>query len=57
MLLVREEAPFTCQDLARHLDAHLIGNRMLFGGNLDRQLAFVQLARDNENAFRVVGDL
>jgi len=57
MLLVREEAPFTCQDLARHLDTHRIGNRMLFGGNLIKQPAFVQLAKDYKNAFRVVGDL
>ena len=57
MLLVREEAPFTCRDLARHLDAHRIGNRMLFGGNLIKQPAFVQLAKDYEGAFRVVGNL
>ena len=34
-----------------------IGNRMLFGGNLLRQPAFVQLRKDNPAAFRVVGDL
>jgi CDP-6-deoxy-D-xylo-4-hexulose-3-dehydrase len=30
---------------------------MLFGGNLVRQPAFVQLRKDNPAAFRVVGDL
>jgi CDP-6-deoxy-D-xylo-4-hexulose-3-dehydrase len=30
---------------------------MLFGGNLVRQPAFVQLKKDNPNAMRVVGDL
>lgn len=57
MLLVKEDAPFTCQELARHLDDHRIGNRMLFGGNLVKQPAFVQLAKDDKSAFRVVGDL
>ena len=44
--------------LARALDAAKIGNRMLFGGNLVRQPAFVQLKADTIGAgFRVVGDL
>jgi CDP-6-deoxy-D-xylo-4-hexulose-3-dehydrase len=30
---------------------------MLFGGNLVRQPAFVQLKRDNPNALRIIGDL
>ncbi len=51
---VREGAPFTRTELARELDDHKIGNRMLFGGNLVRQPAFVQLRRDNSAAFRVV---
>ena len=34
-----------------------IGNRMLFGGNLLRQPAFVQLRADRPDALRVVGDL
>ena len=57
LLLVRENAPFTHTELARALDAAKIGNRMLFGGNLVRQPAFIQLRKDNPNAFRVVGDL
>jgi CDP-6-deoxy-D-xylo-4-hexulose-3-dehydrase len=54
---VRESAPFTRTDLARRLDERKIGNRMLFGGNLLRQPAFLQLRRDNPAAVRVVGDL
>ena len=54
MMVIRESAPFSRTDLARHLDEHHIGNRMLFGGNLVRQPAFVQLKRDNCDAFRVV---
>jgi CDP-6-deoxy-D-xylo-4-hexulose-3-dehydrase len=57
MIRVRESAPFTRTDLARYLDERQIGNRMLFGGNLVRQPAFVQLRKDNPQAFRVVGDL
>ena len=57
LLLVREGAPFGATDLTRYLDRHGIGNRRLFGGNLARQPAFVQLRRDNGAAFRVVGDL
>ncbi|MDX6767775.1 MAG: lipopolysaccharide biosynthesis protein RfbH [Candidatus Methylacidiphilales bacterium] len=55
MMLVKPGAPFSRTDLARHLDEHKIGNRMLFGGNLVRQPAFVQLRHDNPDAFRVVG--
>jgi len=56
MLLVKEDAPFSRTDLARYLEDNKIGNRMLFGGNLLRQPAFVQLKRDRPDAFRVVGD-
>jgi CDP-6-deoxy-D-xylo-4-hexulose-3-dehydrase len=54
MIRVRPSAPFTVRELAAHLDAKKIGNRMLFGGNLLRQPAFVQLKQDNPNALRVV---
>jgi len=57
LLLVRESAPFTNSQLARALDAAKIGNRMLFGGNLLRQPAFIQLRKDNPAAFRVMGEM
>jgi CDP-6-deoxy-D-xylo-4-hexulose-3-dehydrase len=57
MLLVREGAPFSRSYLAQFLENNGIGNRMLFGGNLVRQPAFVQLAKDNPDAFRMVGSL
>ncbi len=57
MLLVREGAPFTAVELSRHLDERKVGSRRLFGGNLLRQPAFVQLRRDNPGALRVAGDL
>jgi CDP-6-deoxy-D-xylo-4-hexulose-3-dehydrase len=57
MLRVKPSAPFKKFEFARHLDAAKIGNRMLFGGNLVRQPAFVQLRKDIPAAFRVIGDL
>ena len=57
MLRVKAGAPFSHTDLGRHLDAKKIGNRMLFGGNLLRQPAFVQLKRDRPSALRVVGEM
>ena len=57
MMLVKPSAPFTRTELARWLDAKKIGNRVLFGGNLVRQPAFVQLRKDNPNAFRVAAGL
>jgi len=57
MMLVKKSAPFTRNEFVKCLDAAKIGNRMLFGGNLVRQPAFVQLRKDNPKAFRVIGDL
>ena len=57
MVLVRPTAPFTRRDLAEALDAAKIGSRMLFGGNLLRQPAFVDLKKERPNALRVIGDL
>lgn len=54
---VRPDAPFTRTELAQHLDACKIGNRMLFGGNLLKQPALVQLRHDRPEMIRVVGDM
>jgi CDP-4-dehydro-6-deoxyglucose reductase, E1 len=56
-LAVKADAPFSRTDLAMELDANKIGNRMLFGGNLMRQPAFVQLKQDRPDSLRVVTDL
>ena len=57
MMLVKKSAPFSRRDFAVALDAAKIGNRMLFGGNLLRQPAFVQLRKDRPDALRIVGDM
>jgi CDP-6-deoxy-D-xylo-4-hexulose-3-dehydrase len=56
MLQVRENAPFTTTDLARHLDDNRIGNRMLFGGNMLRQPALLSLMRERPNSVRLTCD-
>ena len=57
MLRIKPGSPFNQNQLARHLEAKRIGNRMIFGGNLIRQPAFLQLRKDRPQALRVVGDL
>lgn len=56
-IAVKPEAPFGRTDLARALDESKIGNRMLFGGNLVRQPAFVELKRQRPDSMRIVGEL
>ena len=53
MLRIKPDAPFSRTALAKHLDEHKIGNRMLFGGNLLRQPVFVQLLKDRPNSIRM----
>jgi CDP-6-deoxy-D-xylo-4-hexulose-3-dehydrase len=48
---VREDAPFTRDQLLSRLNAHKIDTRLLFGGNLIRQPAYQGVE------FRVIGDL
>ncbi len=52
-IAVKPGAPFSRTELAQELDRNLIGNRMLFGGNLLRQPAFVQLKHDRPEALRL----
>ena len=56
-IAVKAGASFSRTELAQELDNYKIGNRMLFGGNLLKQPAFVQLRKDNPEALRVVGEM
>ena len=48
---VKKSAPFSRTDLAKELDRNKIGNRMLFGGNLIRQPAFIEVKKADPNAY------
>lgn len=54
---VKPSSSFTRTGLARFLDEKQIGNRMLFGGNLLRQPAFVNMTKENPDAIRIISDL
>lgn len=54
MLRPRRGCGFSKEEFAKYLEEKKIGNRTLFGGNLTRQPAFVQLKKDDPDAFRVV---
>ena len=57
MLNVRADAGFSAQKLGRALAEKNVGNRALFGGNLVKQPAFLQLKNDYPESFREVGAL
>jgi CDP-6-deoxy-D-xylo-4-hexulose-3-dehydrase len=50
-VFVREEATFSRNELVQHLEAHRIGTRLLFGGNLLRQPLYQGLN------YRVIGEM
>lgn len=56
-ITIKNNAKFNRTELAKELDENNIGNRMLFGGNLLRQPAFVELAKDKPSALRIVDEL
>ncbi len=55
LITVDADAPFTRNDLAKHLEAHKIQTRNLFAGNLLRHPAFEQM-RQSGQGYRVIGD-
>ena len=56
LISVKPDAPFTRNDLARHLESKKIQTRNLFAGNLLKHPAFDQM-RESGSGYRVVGDL
>ncbi len=57
LLTVRDDAPFTRDQIVQHLESKKIQTRMLFAGNLVRQPAVVQWAADRPGAYRIAGEL
>jgi CDP-6-deoxy-D-xylo-4-hexulose-3-dehydrase len=62
LLCVREDAPFTRDEVVSHLESRKIQTRMLFAGNLVRQPALTRLAEDcaahgRPAPYRVAGSL
>jgi len=51
LVTVRDDAPFTRNDMVAHLESRRIQTRLLFGGNLTRQPAYVDVEK------RIVGSL
>jgi CDP-6-deoxy-D-xylo-4-hexulose-3-dehydrase len=60
-ILVREEAPFTRDEIVHHLEENKIATRMLFGGNLIQQPAYANMKYRQvgslENTDRVMNNL
>lgn len=50
-ILVKENAPFTRNDIVNYLEEHKIATRMLFGGNLTKQPAY------ENTKYRIFGNL
>ncbi len=62
ILTVKDNAPFTRDEVVQHLEAQKIQTRMLFAGNLIRQPAFTDLVKESQARgepmpYRVVGEL
>lgn len=56
LLMVKENAPFTREDIVRYLEKNGIQTRMLFAGNLIKHPCFDEM-RSSGKGYRVVGDL
>ncbi len=55
LLSVRDNAPFSRNEIAKHLEDNKIQTRNLFGGNIIRQPLFQNFKEGDE--YRIVGDL
>ena len=54
-MMVDSKAPFTRNDLAKHLESKGIQTRALFAGNITKHPCFTPL--QNGRDYRIVGDL
>jgi CDP-6-deoxy-D-xylo-4-hexulose-3-dehydrase len=56
MMTVKKDAPFTRDQLVRHLEENKIQTRMLFAGNLTKHPCFDEM-RNSKSGYRIIGDL
>ena len=56
MMTVKESAPFSRNQLVRHLEENKIQTRMLFAGNLTKHPCFDEM-RNSQKGFRISGEL
>jgi CDP-4-dehydro-6-deoxyglucose reductase, E1 len=56
MLTVKNNAPFSRDEIVRHLEQNNIQTRMLFAGNIVRQPAFDSI-RNKKNTYKIIGKL
>jgi CDP-6-deoxy-D-xylo-4-hexulose-3-dehydrase len=56
LLTLRDNAPFTREQIVRHLESKGVQTRMLFAGNLLKQPLFDEMRASGEG-YRVVGEL
>lgn len=56
LLTVRDDAPFTRDDIVKHLEEHGVQTRMLFAGNLIKHPCF-DIMRETRKRYRVIGGL
>ncbi|MDD4429379.1 MAG: lipopolysaccharide biosynthesis protein RfbH, partial [Paludibacter sp.] len=56
MMTVKNNAPFSRDQLVRHLEENKIQTRMLFAGNLTKHPCFDEM-RNSKSGYRIIGDL
>ena len=54
---IKDGTKFTRTDLAQHVEKINIGQRMVVGGNLTKQPAFVHLKNENPESIRIIEPL
>jgi len=56
MMTLKENAPFSRDQLVRHLEENKIQTRMLFAGNLTKHPCFDEM-RNSKSGYRIIGNL
>lgn len=56
MMTVRKNAPFTREQIVKHLEENKVQTRMLFAGNLTKHPCFDEM-RNSKSGYRIIGNL